>query len=142
MINKLFNKILLPKHANEINVITSDLADYWQRTNDFSLACTRYLQDLNSKFELGLDDIEINEIVTTIITKCYVTFDLRNPNTMRLYGEFIYYGIFGGKLPSYVRNKRVTIRMYLDDFEDYVIENPTPWDDIITKVLDRKKFIL
>jgi uncharacterized protein YozE (UPF0346 family) len=142
MINKLFNKLLLPKHANDINIITSNLSDYWERTNDFSLSCMRYLQDLNTKFELGFNPNEISEIVTTIIFKCYESLNLKNANTMRLYGEFIYYGIFGGKPPSYVRNKKETIFMYLVNFEDYVIENPTPWNDMITKVLDRKKFIL
>jgi hypothetical protein len=142
MINKFFNAILLPKHANEINVITSDLSDYWEKTNDFSLACMRYLQDLNTKFELGFNPIEISDIVTTIILKCLEIFNLKNPNTMRLYGEFIYYAVFNGKLPCYIRNQKETIMMHLENFEDYVIENPTPWNDLITKVLDRKKFIL
>jgi hypothetical protein len=126
MINKLFNKILLPKHANDINIIASDISDYWKRTNNSRLACIRYLQDLNSKFELGFNEIEITEIVSTIITKCYVTFDLQNTNTMRLYGEFIYYVVFNGRLPSYVRNRKDTILLHLEKFEDYVIKNPKP----------------
>jgi hypothetical protein len=142
MISKILNRILLPAYANEINIITNDLSDYWERTNDFSLACMRYLQDLSVKFELGFDNNEITDIVSIIISKCYISFELRNANTMRLFGEFIYYGIFAGKLPCYVRNKKETIWMYLENFEDYVIENPTPWNDIITKVLDRKQFIL
>lgn len=141
MINKFINAILLPKHINEINTITSDIADYWQRTNDFSLSCIRYFQDLNSKFELGFSDTEINEIVSTLITKCYISYDLKNPNTLRLYGEFIYYAVFGGRPPSYVRNRKETIALHLQQFEDSVIENPTPWNDSITKILDRKKFV-
>ena len=142
MINKFFNNVFLPKHANEINIITSDLSDYWKRTNDFSLACLRYFQDLNTKYELGFDPNELSEIVTVIIMKCCITFELQNPNTMRLFGEFIYYAVFGGKLPSYVRNKKETIMMHLENFEDYVIENPQPWNDVITKVLDREKFVV
>ena len=142
MINKVLNKLFLPKHENEINKITLDLADYWERTNDFSLACLRYFQDLNNKFELGFNPFEISEIVSTVIMKCYNNFDLPNDNTMLLFGEFIYYGVFGGKLPSYVRNRKETIQMHLENFEDYIIENPKPWNEKITKILDRNKFIL
>lgn len=142
MINKIFNKVFLSKYENEINIITADLAYYWERTNDFSLACFRYFQDLNNKFELGFEPDEISEIVTTVIMKCYNNFDLPNANTMLLFGEFIYFGVFGGKLPSYVRNRKETIQIHLENFEDYVIENPKPWNDKITKVLDRKKFVL
>ncbi len=141
MINKLFNKVFLSKQENEINVITGDLGDYWKRTNDFSLACLRYLQDLNTKFELGFNAIELTEIVSTVIMKCYSNFGLSNANTMLIFGEFVYYGIFNGKLPSYVRNRKETIQKHLENFENYVIENPKPWNNQITKVLDRSKFI-
>lgn len=137
----LFNKILLPKYANELNVIISDLLDYWKRTNDFSLACMRYLQDLNTKFELGFNPDEISNIVAKIILVSYNSFNLTNPNTIRLFGEFVYYAIFNGKLPCYVRNKKETISWHLENFESYVIQNPTPWNDVIRVVLDRNKFI-
>lgn len=141
MINKLFNKLFLPKHENEINIITADLSSYWERTNDFSMACLRYFQDLNTKYELGFTNLEIAEIASTIITKCNLQLSLSNANTMLLYGEFIYYAVFGGKLPSYVRNKKENIFHYLENFENYVIPNPSPWNDKISKVLNRNAFI-
>jgi len=142
MINKILNKILLPKYENEINIITSDLSNYWGRSHDFSHACLSYFLDLNIKYELGFDPIEITEIVTTLIMKCIVFLELNNTNTARLYGEFIYYVVFGGKLPCYIRNKKETIMRHLDNFESYVIDNPKPWNDMITKVLDRNKILL
>jgi len=141
MLNKIFNKIFLSKYENEINVITGELANYWERTNDFSLACLRYLQDLNNKYELGFDTFEISEIVSTVIMKSYTHFGLSNPNTMLIFGEFVYYGIFGGKLPCYVRNKKSTIMFHIENFENYIIDNPKPWNDQITKVLDRNRII-
>lgn len=141
MINKLLNKLLLPKHENEINLITADLALYWEKTNDFSLACLRYFQDLNTKYELGFTNTEIAEIASTIITKSSIQLGLPNANTMLLYGEFLYYAVFGGKSPSYVRNKKENIFFHLGNFENYVIPNPSPWNDKITKVLNRNYFI-
>lgn len=44
-------------------------------------------------------------------------------------------------MPTYVRNKKETIKKHLENFENYVIENPTSWNDFITKILDRNKFI-
>lgn len=136
----LLDKFLLPKYGYEINTIVSDLLDYWKRTNDFSLACMRYLQDLNTKFELGLSPTEISGIVDTIIFKCYENFDLDNPNTLRIFSEFIYYAIFNGKPPNYVRNRKETIEMHLEQFDTYVIDNPKPWNREIIKVLDRNSF--
>jgi hypothetical protein len=52
MLNKALSKVFLSEHRKEINTITSDLSDYWTRTNDLSLGCLRYFQDLNNKFEL------------------------------------------------------------------------------------------
>lgn len=141
MINNLFNKVFLPKHENEINKVTADLASYWERTNDFSLACLRYFQDINSKFDLGLSAVEIAHVTGTVISKCNLQFDLSNANTMLLFGEFIYYAVFGGKLPNYNRNKKEQIFQHLENFENYVINNPSPWNDKISKVLDRKAFV-
>lgn len=133
--------MFLPKHENEINKITADLASYWERTNDFSLGCLRYFQDINSKFELGLSTVEIANITGTVISKCHIQLGLSNANTMLLFGDFIYYAVFGGKLPSYNRNKKEQILLHLENFESYVINNPSPWNDKINKVLDRNAFI-
>lgn len=137
----VFDKLFLAKHEKELNKITGELAMYWERTNDFTLACVRYVQDLNSKFQLGFSPDEIVLMATTIINKCYLNHGLSNANTMLLYGEFIYYAVFGGKLPSYVRHKKEVVFQHLDNFDKYVIENPAPWNDKITKVLDRNCFM-
>ena len=141
MINKLFDKIFLSNHEKEINKITADLAFYWEKTNDLNTACERYLQDLNAKYFLGFDDNEIINITSIIHTKTRFVFGLSNPNILLIFGEFVYYCIFGGKLPSKDRNSKENIFNYLSNLEKYIIDNPAPWNDKINKVLNRKSFI-
>ena len=141
MNHRMINWTSFPKDENEINKIISDISDYCEAYLDPDLACYNYLKDLNTKFLLGFYESEIFNIVAIINNTCLYRFNLHFKNKIVLFGEFIYYAVFGGKLPGNVRNKTEKIIDYLYSFEDYLIENPNHLNDNISKIVDPNKFI-
>lgn len=118
-------RLLLPKQEKEILKICDDLNTYWKTNNNFEVAVVRYFQDLTFKYNLGLVQDEIFEIVNKILFKLFNDFNISYGNAMYIFAQFIIYYIFKDVTPRHVRVDFYEIFNIAKDIENYLIPPET-----------------
>jgi hypothetical protein len=119
------HRLLLPIQDREILKICDDLDTYWRTNNNFEIALERYLDDLTFKFNLGLTQDEIHEMVNKILFKLFNDFDVSYANANYVFAQFIIFFIFKGLSPRQLLIDTDEILNIAYNIENYLIPPET-----------------
>jgi hypothetical protein len=118
-------RLFLPEQEREILKICDDLNTYWKTNDNFEVALERYLEDLTFKFNLGLTQGNIHEIVNEIFLKLFGDFEISYANAIYVFAQFIIIFIFKGLSPRHLLINTDEILNIVINIENYLIPAET-----------------
>ncbi len=83
-----FKEIFLSKRDKLVVEVYNSISSYWKNTNNMQIAHVRYLQDLDYKYKLNMEESVIIAIPQTILIKL-ISKNLRQSNTMFIFSQFV-----------------------------------------------------